>query len=149
MQFSLYYSHQSPLCAALGRQYTMCEIHNFGLIFAGRMHCLPQRLKSTLFEIFSNRGCLKGTRIVEKISNNVDFSLWGNRATTWEYFLTFSCATKIMKIRHSVMDGTVKNFEPLSSIIRKFEIVSLVFFESDSTKHKGFSKHRADWIVEL
>ena len=80
----------------------MCDFHNFGLIFAGQMHCLPQRLKSTLFEIFSNGGCPKGTRSVEKISNNVDFSLWGNRATTWEYFLTFSSETKIMKIRHSV-----------------------------------------------
>ena len=80
---------------------TMCDFHNFGLIFAGQMHCLPQRLKSTLFEIFSNGGCLKGTWSVEKISNNVDFSLWGNRATTWEYFLAFSSETKIMKIRHS------------------------------------------------
>ena len=69
--------------------------------FHGTMHCLPQRLKSTLFEIFSNGGCPKGTRSVEKISNNVDFSLWGNRATTWEYFLTFSSETKIMKITHS------------------------------------------------
>ena len=66
------------------------------------MHCLPQRLKSTLFEIFSNGGCLEGTRSVEKISNNVDFILWGNGATTWEYFLTFSSETKIMKITHSV-----------------------------------------------
>ena len=80
---------------------TMCDFHNFGLIFVGQMHCLPQRLKSTLFEIFSNGGCPKGTRSVEKISNNIDFSLWGNRATTWEYFLTFSSETKIMKIRHS------------------------------------------------
>ncbi len=54
---------------------TMCVFHNFGLIFTGQMHCLPQRLKSTLFEIFSNGGCLKGTQSVEKISNNVDFSL--------------------------------------------------------------------------
>ena len=36
---------------------------------------LPQRLKSMLFEIFLNGGCPKGTRRVEKISNNVDFSL--------------------------------------------------------------------------
>ena len=53
----------------------MFDFHDFGLIFAGQMHCLPQRLKSTLFEIFSNGGCPKGTRSVEKISNNVDFSL--------------------------------------------------------------------------
>ena len=46
---------------------TMCDFHNFGLIFVGQMHCLPQRLKSTLFE----------------------------------FFLTFSSETKIMKIRHS------------------------------------------------
>ena len=40
---------------------TMCDFHNFGLISGGQMHCLPQRLKSTLFEIFSNGGCPKGT----------------------------------------------------------------------------------------
>ena len=54
---------------------TMYDFHDFGLIFAGIMHCLPQRLKSMLFEIFSKGGCPKGTRSVEKISNNVDFSL--------------------------------------------------------------------------
>ena len=56
---------------------TMCDFYNFGLIFAGQMHshCLPQRLKSTLFEIFSNEGCPKGTQSVEKNSNDVDFSL--------------------------------------------------------------------------
>ena len=32
---------------------TMCDFHDFGLIFVGQMHCLPQRLKSTLLEIFS------------------------------------------------------------------------------------------------
>ena len=99
--------------------HTTCDFHNFGLIFAGQMHCLPQRLKSTLFEIFSNGGCPKGTRSVEKISKNVDFSLWGNRATTWEYFLTFSkvqkhitekkSETKIRKIRHSVHETINSN----------------------------------------
>ena len=81
--------------------HTMCDFYNFGLIFVGQMHCLPQWLKSTLFEISSNGECPKSTRSVEKISNNIDFSLWGNRATTWEYFLTFSSETKIMKIRYS------------------------------------------------
>ena len=66
---------QVPKIRFLGTQSTMCDFHNFGLIDAGQMHCLPQRLKSTLFEIFSNGGCPKGTRSVEKISNNVDFSL--------------------------------------------------------------------------
>ena len=87
----------------------MCDFHYFGLIFAGQMHRLPQRLRSMLFEIFSNGRCPKGTRSVEKISNNVDFSLWGNRAITWEYFLTFSSETRIMKIRHSE-SGNPYNF---------------------------------------
>ena len=54
---------------------TMCDFHNFGLIFTRPMHCLPQGLKSTLFEIFSKGGCPKGTRSVEKNLNNIDFSL--------------------------------------------------------------------------
>ena len=54
---------------------TMCDFHNFGLILARQIHCLPQKLKSTLFDIFSNGGCLKGTQSVEKISNNIDFCL--------------------------------------------------------------------------
>ena len=57
------------------RLVTVCDFHNFGLIFVGQMHCLPQRLKSTLLEIFSNGGCPKDTRSVENISNNVDFCL--------------------------------------------------------------------------
>ena len=68
----------------------MCYFHNFGLI----LRCL---------KFFRTEGAPKGTRSVEKISNNVDFSLWGNRATTLEYFLTFSSETKIMKIIHSVL----------------------------------------------
>ena len=39
---------------------TMCDFYNFGLIFAA-MHSLPQRLKSMLFEIFSNGGYPKST----------------------------------------------------------------------------------------
>ena len=71
---SINQGRNSALACVL-RYSTMCDFHNFGLNFAGQMHCLPQRLKSTLFEIFSNGGCPKGTRSVEKISNNVDFRL--------------------------------------------------------------------------
>ena len=99
------YWSTSERTKSFGCRRTMFDFHNFGLIFAGIMHCLPQRLKSMLFEIFLNREWPKGTRSVEKISNNIDFSLWGNRATTWEYFLTFSSETKIMKIRH-IASGT-------------------------------------------
>ena len=40
---------------------------------------LPQRLKSTLFEIFSILQVPLGHPPFEKISNNVDFSLWGKQ----------------------------------------------------------------------
>ena len=40
---------------------------------------LPQRLKSTLFEIFSTLRVPFGHPPFEKISNNVDFSLWGKQ----------------------------------------------------------------------
>ena len=44
---------------------------------------LPQRLKSACFEIFSNRAALKGPTEWEFFfSKNIDFSLWGNCATT-------------------------------------------------------------------
>ena len=39
----------TPLLRFLSAKYddgklgTMCDFHNFGLIFAGQMHCLPQR----------------------------------------------------------------------------------------------------------
>ena len=80
----------------------MCEFHNFGLIFAGwQMHCLPQRLKSTLFEIFLNGGCPKATQSVEKFSNNVDFSLWGNCATTCEYVLNDRVFFIVGRIGHN------------------------------------------------
>ena len=46
---------------------------------------LPQRLKSTLFEIFSNGGCPKGTRSVETVH------------------LSRKNETKIVKITHSVL----------------------------------------------
>ena len=45
------------------------------------MHCLPQRLKSTFLEKISNGGAPKGPAEWVKISINVDFSLWGIRAT--------------------------------------------------------------------
>ena len=47
------------------------------------MHCLPQRLKSRFLKYFLNGGSLKGTQSEEKISKNVDFSFWGNRANTY------------------------------------------------------------------
>ena len=50
--------------------------------FGRTMYCLPQRLKLTFFEKISSGGSLNETRSGEKISKNVDFSIWDNRAST-------------------------------------------------------------------
>ena len=50
---------------------------------------LPQRLKSTLFEIFSHYADPFVTAQFEKISKNVDFSLWGKQCIVlpkWTFF---------------------------------------------------------------
>ena len=81
---------------------------------SGKLHSLPQRLKSMFFEIFSSGVALKEPVEWEKNSKNVDFSLWGNRATTQNtFFDIFKCTkntfmekkseTKIMKIAHSAL----------------------------------------------
>ena len=68
----------------------MCDFHHFGLIFMGQMHCLPQRLKSTLFEKISNVQGHRSEEIFLKIVQPPKI-----------HFLTFSSETKIMKITHS------------------------------------------------
>ena len=70
--------------------------------FHGTNALFASKAKINVVWNFSHGGCPKGPQSVEKISNNVDFSLWGNRATTWEYIVTFLSETKIMKIIHSV-----------------------------------------------
>ena len=60
---------------------------------------LPQRLKSTLFEIFSTLQVPFGHPPFEKISNNVDFSLWGKqciclvktRPKLWKSHIVYCC----------------------------------------------------------
>ena len=64
----------------------------FGIWVVAR---LPQRLKSTLFEIFSHSADLFGDAPFKKISNNMDFSLEANSALSREN------ETKIVKITHS------------------------------------------------
>ena len=68
-----YVNVMCELCDSNARP--LCVIFRILVSFLRTMHGLPQRLKSTLFEIFLNGGCPKGTRSVEKISNNIDFSL--------------------------------------------------------------------------
>ena len=66
----------------------LCVIFTILVSFSqdNAMHCLPQRLKSTLFEIFCNGAAPKGPAEWEKITNNIDFSFWGNHATTQNTF---------------------------------------------------------------
>ena len=49
------------------------------------------------FEIFSSGGSPKRTRREEKISKNVDFSLWGNSATTQNTFFDIFKSSKTEK----------------------------------------------------
>ena len=66
--------------------------------FRRTTHCLPRRLKSTLFEIFSTLWVPFGHPPFEKISNNVDFSLWGKqyiipakmRPKSWKSYIAWS-----------------------------------------------------------
>ena len=75
----------------------MCDFHDFGLTWKCQKMCfwvvawLPQRLKSMFFEIFSHSAGPFGAAPFEKISHNVDFSLWGKQCNE----------TKIVKITHS------------------------------------------------
>ena len=72
--------------------------------FHGTNALFASKAKINIVWNFFKRRVPEGYPEWEKISNNVDFSLWGNRATTWEYFLTFSSETKIMKFRYSAQD---------------------------------------------
>ena len=72
------------------------------------MHCLPQRLKSTLFEIFLNEGCPKGTRSEKKFQTTLILVFEVIVQPHKTHFLTFSSETKIMKITHSV-EGMFNN----------------------------------------
>ena len=63
---------------------------NFKSVFEWLHNLLPQRIKSTfLFFIFSSLGVLSGDPLLEKISKNVDFSLWDKQCIVlpkWTFF---------------------------------------------------------------
>ena len=79
---------------------TMCDFHNFGLIFVGQMHCLPQRLKSTFLEIFSSLRWL----YLKKFQKTLILAYWGKQC-----ILSHENETKIVKIRHSGMVSLNRN----------------------------------------
>ena len=83
--------------------YALCVIFTILVSFCGTNALFASKARINVVWNFFEWRVPKGTWSIEKISNNVDFSLWGNRATTWEYFLTFSSETKIMKIIHSAL----------------------------------------------
>ena len=65
---------------------------------------LPQRLKSTLFEMFSTLWIPFGHPPFEKISNNDDFSLWGKqcicpakmRPKLWKSHIVLRCGPTLL-----------------------------------------------------
>ena len=75
----LYKKQEAEAACPLDTQWakTRKKVH-----FDKTMHCLPQSLKSTFFEIFSSGAAPKESAEWEVIPKNVDFSLWGNRATS-------------------------------------------------------------------
>ena len=86
-----YYSTSSEL--------TMCDFHNFGLIFAGQMLCLPQRLKSTLFEIFLNGGtslCTAKKQILSRLFPHSAISC--QRLGKIMFFPKIPCCALVRKI---------------------------------------------------
>ena len=79
------------------------------------MHCLPQRLKSTLFEIFSNGTAPKELAESEKKFHTtliLVFEVIVQPPKT--HVLTFSSETKIMKITHSAEVQVGSAAEPLA-----------------------------------
>ena len=97
-------------------------IHNWAktrkkVLFGKTMHCLPQRLKSLFFEIFQVE---RGHGVKKKNSNNIDFSLWGNRATTqsrtniwnWNFFhvLAHCVLLKQLSLFQDVMQPIRANY---------------------------------------
>ena len=59
---------------------TMCDFHNSGLIFTGQMHCLPQMLKSTFFEIFRTEHLRRGQRSEKKFQTTLILVFEANSA---------------------------------------------------------------------
>ena len=118
-------------CVQRTHKYTaLCVIFTLLVSFSiSRDNALfPSKAKINVAWNFSNEAAPKGPEEWEKISNNFDFSLWGNLATTQSIFLTFSSETKIMKITHSV-HCTVGYFKPKyannAAIFKLFEDVKI------------------------
>ena len=68
------------------------------------MHCLPQRLRSTLFEIFWTERFRRAQRSEKKFQTTLILVFEVIVQPHKAHFLTFSSETKIMKITHSA-DG--------------------------------------------
>ena len=66
------------------------------------MHCLPQRQKSMLFEIFSNGGCPKGTRSEKKFQTTLILALEANS--------TLSCQNALFPHFSSLCISFCNNF---------------------------------------
>ena len=78
------------------------KIHKKKVRFREAMLFAFERLKLTFFEIFSIGSTNEGSP--EKISMNVDFSLWGNRAITHYFFPIFSLLLWIIKTNCTFQD---------------------------------------------
>ena len=99
------------------------------------MYCLPQRLKSTFFEIFWNRAALKGPAEWEKISKTIDFSLWSNRATTHSHI---SYCTILAFLGHNATSQWAK-------MLKKVHFGRTMYCFASKTKINIFRKKNSSW----
>ena len=74
------------------------------------MHCLPQKLKSTLFEIFFERS-VQGQRSEKKFQTMLILVFDVIVQPPKTIFLTFSSETKIIKIMKTTHSAQLDHFE--------------------------------------
>ena len=101
--------------------FTMCDFHNFSLVFTGQCTVCQKRLKSTLVEFFLNGAApLRGQWSEKKFQTTLILVFEVIVQPPKAHYLTFSSETKIMKITHVVL------FSTKSKIIRFFIKISFV-----------------------
>ena len=106
----------------------MCDFHNFGLIFAGQMYCLPQRLKSM------------ASGVKKKFQTTLILIFEVILQPPKPHFLTFSSEIKIMKITHSVVPNHVITMVFLVGQCNKITHILNVIFQKMKLPYILFSK---------
>jgi hypothetical protein len=98
------------------------------------MHCLSQRLKSTLFEIFSNGGCPKGTRSEKKFQT---FALTSYaRNSQKKQYLIFEEMRMIFSFAYLSAVWLLLGKNPIETIEDKFFLLDFALIVTKQLIHK-------------